>query len=511
MDLEQQLQSLDKKEKAYLLQLIEEKKKRDLCLMYALFPEQDVDISDSVTAYCRTKYPKHMSFFDIGHDSLVRVFRAGNRCGKSYAGALEAAFHLTGQYPDWWKGRRFDRPVKMWAASTTAIKTKEIIQYALLGSPDRPFERFIPEHLIDETTTKPGTPKALSDIYVRHVSGGLSVISLKDYMQERAAFEGQRVDVIWLDEEAPKDIFDECKARIMNTSGKKDSQNGILYLTFTPLQGLTPLISYLMTEAGSNKSVKVITAEWDDVPHLTEEAKQEMLQGMPPHIRDARMRGIPFLGTGQIYSIPLQDILVDNLKILPHWGCSYGLDEGHTATAACFVTLDPDTDVLYVYDEYMGRNQLASVNARAINLKGSMRGVVDTSAFRKSPTEGLEVIREYENEGLDLVGAMKSVEPGIQAVWERLATGRLKIFKTCYVHRAEYEVFHRDDRGDPVKNNIHMMDALRYVVYMIKMTKGSILTPFEFTKNNRILEQDYYEDPLAGLDIDRGKNKITGY
>lgn len=479
--------------------------------MYALFPNKDTKLSDSVTAFCRTKYKKHLEFFELGSNALVRVFRAGNRCGKSYCGAMEAAFHLTGQYPEWWRGRKFDRPVKMWAASTTAVKTKEIIQYAMLGSPDRPFERFLPEHLILETTTKPGTPKALSDVYIKHTSGATSVLSFKDYMQERQAFEGQRVDIIWLDEEAPKDIFDECKARIMSTSGNVDSQNGVMYLTFTPLQGLTPLISHLMTEAGHNKSIKLITAEWDDVPHLTEENKQEMLAGMPPHIRDARMRGIPFLGTGQIYSAPLQDILVDNIKILPHWGCAYGLDEGYTATAACWVALDPDTDTLYVYDEYMGRNQLASVNARAINLKGNMQGVVDTSAFRTSPTEAVEVITEYINEGLDLVKAVKSVDPGINAVWERLATGRLKIFKTCHVTRAEYDVYHRDDNGEPVRTNIHMMDALRYIIYMIKLTKGSILKPFEFTKTNRIIESDYYDDPLKGLIPDLGKNRITGY
>lgn len=511
MDLQKKLDSLDKKDKLYLLKLIEEQKKRELCLMYALFPEKDTMLSDSIVAYSKDKYPKHMQFFREGKNALIRVFRAGNRCGKSYAGADEMAFHLTGQYPADWEGRKFDRPIKAWAASTTAVKTKEIIQFALLGSPDRPYERFIPEHLIEETTTKPGTPKAIGDVYVKHVSGGLSVLSFKDYMQERAAFEGQRVDVIWLDEEAPKDIFDECKARIMNTSGKEGSKNGLLYLTFTPLQGLTPLISYLMAEAGKNPSIKMITAEWDDVPHLTEEAKQEMLSGMPPHIRDARMRGIPFLGTGQIYSVPLQDVLVDNIKILPHWGCAYGLDEGFTATAGCWIALDPDTDVMYVYDEYMGRNQLAMINARAVNIKGNMRGVVDTSAFRTSPTEAIEVITEYENEGLDLVKAIKSVEPGINSVWERLATGRLKICRHCYVTRAEYDIYHRNDQGEPVRTNIHMMDALRYVVHMIKLTNGSMLTPFEFTKNNRILEEDYYDDPYSGMLQDRSRNKITGY
>lgn len=501
---------LDFKERKYLETLIKEKEKRDLCLLYSLFPTKDRQLSDKVVAYGINKYKKHQNFFEIGNKVLVRVFRAGNRCGKSWAGAYELSCHLTGIYPEWWKGRRYDRPVKAWAASTTAIKTRDIIQFTLCGSPDSPHLRFIPEHLTLECTPKHGTPKAFNDVYVRHISGGISVVTFKDYKQERQAFEGTTIDVVWLDEEAPKDIFDESRARIMNPSGLADAPNGILFLTFTPLQGLTPLIQYLMQEAKSSSNTQVITAEWNDVPHLSEAAKEEMLQGMPPHIRDARMRGIPFLGTGQIFPVPLEDVLVDPFKIPPHWHVAYGLDEGLGCTAGVWGALDPDTDILYVYNEYVGRNQLAFTNARAVKERGMMPGAIDNSAMRTSPTDGIQIIQAYYDEGLELVLADKSVESGIQKIWERLNTGRLKLFKTCVFTRAEYEIYHRDADGQPVRHNIHLMDALRYLVN----TGIDIAIPYLSTMNGEIPYQNLKESQdnfLRNSTSTTGRNPITGY
>lgn len=51
----------------------------------------------------RELYPKQLEFFRAGRDHRERAFIAGNRCGKSEAGAYETALHLTGRYPHWWE------------------------------------------------------------------------------------------------------------------------------------------------------------------------------------------------------------------------------------------------------------------------------------------------------------------------------------------------------------------------------------------------------------------------
>ena len=60
---------------------------------------------------------------------------AGNQLGKTYSGAAEGAFHLTGRYPSWWVGRRWNRPVRAWAASETWDVTRDGVQRLLIGEP----------------------------------------------------------------------------------------------------------------------------------------------------------------------------------------------------------------------------------------------------------------------------------------------------------------------------------------------------------------------------------------
>src|SRR5262245_10705883 len=59
-------------------------------------------------------YPKQREFHAAGATSRERLLMAGNQLGKTLAGGFEAAMHATGRYPDWWQGKRFDRPVNAW-------------------------------------------------------------------------------------------------------------------------------------------------------------------------------------------------------------------------------------------------------------------------------------------------------------------------------------------------------------------------------------------------------------
>jgi hypothetical protein len=56
------------------------------------------------------------------------------------------------------------------------------------------------------------------------------------------------------------------------------------------------------------------------------------------------------------------------------------------------------------------------------------------------------------------------VEAGLYEVWQRLSTGRLKIFNNLSSLRTEYRMYRRDDDGKIVKKNDHLMDAMRYLV-----------------------------------------------
>lgn len=191
----------------------------------------------------RELYAKHLEFFEAGASYRERCFMAANRIGKTEgAGGYETTLHLTGLYPDWWEGRRFDEPVSWWAAGKTNETTRDIIQSKLLGPKEARGTGLIPGKLILGTTPKTGIPDAVDTIKVKHVSGGISTCGLKSYKQGRDGFEGTEKHGIWLDEEPPLDIYGECLIRTATT-------NGIVYITFTPLEGMSETVmSFLPKE-----------------------------------------------------------------------------------------------------------------------------------------------------------------------------------------------------------------------------------------------------------------------
>lgn len=235
-------ESLTTSQKLELLALLEEKARRaSRRKLFTMFPADG--------EHRRELYARHLEFFRAGAKYRERCFMAANRVGKSESGAFESTLHLTGRYPDWWEGRRFDKPVRLWAAGKTNETTRDIIQDKLLGSVAFAGGRktfsgtgMIPGDDIGGVTWKQGVADLADTIKVRHVSGGWSTLGLKSYQQGRGSFEGTAQHIIWLDEEPPVDVYGECLIRTATT-------RGLVFLTFTPLEGLSDTVmSFLPTE-----------------------------------------------------------------------------------------------------------------------------------------------------------------------------------------------------------------------------------------------------------------------
>lgn len=204
-------------------------------------------------------------------------------------------------------------------------------------------------------------------------------------------------------------------------------------------------------------------AGWDDVPHLTEQAKRELLESTPPHLRDARSKGLPSLGSGAIYPIARSEIEVPFFAIPAWWPRAYAMDVGWNRTAALWCAWDPDTWVAYLYAEhYRGRAE-PPIHAEAIKARGHwVHGVGDAAAT--SQADGEQMLQTYRDLGLHLTLANKSVEAGIYAVWIALSTGRLKVMQHLNSWFAEYMIYRRDENGKIIKADDHLMDCTRYLM-----------------------------------------------
>ena len=128
---------------------------------------------------------------------------AGNQLGKTLAGGFEAAMHATGFYPDWWCGRRFDRPVIGWACGVTGEVVRDTVQRVLVGRSGEHGTGAIPKDALRDLVAARGTPDLLDTIKIDHVSGGQSLIGLKTYASGREKFQGETLDFVWFDEEPP--------------------------------------------------------------------------------------------------------------------------------------------------------------------------------------------------------------------------------------------------------------------------------------------------------------------
>lgn len=410
----------------------------------------------------RELYTKHLEFFRVGAHIKQRLALCANRIGKTEGmGGFEVACHLTGVYPDWWEGRRFDRPIVAWAAGETAKDVRDSIQLKMCGPMHDLGTGLILGDCIGKSTPKSGVPDAIDTLYVKHVpSGKWSTLTFKSYDQGRESFQAADVDVLWLDEEPPLSIYTEAVTRTMTTLG-------LVILTFTPLLGMSETVLQFLPggtiEERREETRAVIMATWDDAPHLTAEMKRDMLATYPPFQRDARSKGIPQLGSGAIYPVPESEILVDPFDIPAHWPRVYGLDVGWNRTAALWLANDRDTQTVYAYAEYYRGQAEPSVHASAIRARGDwIPGVIDPAARGRSQVDGRQLISDYRDLGLTLYEADNAVEAGIFAVYERLSCSRLKVFRTCSNYLAEYRLYRRDDKGRIVKASDHLLDAKRY-------------------------------------------------
>lgn len=423
--------------------------------------------------------PKHKAFFDAGKDYDQRLFMAANRVGKSVSGALESAYHATGLYPEWWTGRRFEGPTSGWAIGSTAQATRDTVQRELIGPPGAWGTGILPSDTIGNMFAKQGTPQAIDFMQVRHVSGGWSEIGFKNYEQPIEAFYGTAKHWIWGDEIIPINIYNECLVRTVTT-------NGIIYVTFTPLTGLTPLVVKFCEDADYLAGAKriiglptdddeedenddgliekgykaIIQAGWDDAPWLDKKQTDKILDSSEPHLRETRRTGVPSMGSGAVYPVTLDQFMVPPFEIPRHFKKLYALDVGWNRTAALWLALDPNTDTIYIYDEHYIGEQPPAVHASAILSRGNwIPGVIDPASKGRSQGDGSQLLQSYKDLGLKLTKANNDVEGGVQAVWQRLSSGKIRVFNSLHNLAKEYVLYRRDEKGRIIKDRDHLMDC----------------------------------------------------
>lgn len=473
-------------QKKKLKKLLQELETRANSKLFKLFPDEG--------PLRRELYVKHLEFFKAGAIVRSRLFMAGNRVGKTITGCTEDVYHLTGLYPDWWEGKVFNDPIRAWVAGKTNETTRDIIQLELLGNVI--FEKgrktfdgtgLIPKHLIGKVTWRQGVQDLADTILVRHANGEWSKLGLKSYQQGRGSFEGTAQHLIHLDEEPPQDVYTECLTRTATT-------DGIVLITFTPLEGLTSIILDFMEKARNGTTI-MVQAGWDDAPHLSEKTKRELLAEYPIHEHDARSKGVPISGSGSIYPVPDEQLLIAPFTIPKHWPRITGMDFGWDhPTAAVNLAWDRDTDTIYCVAEYGESRKTPVEHTPHIRELCAFAPVAWPHDGVNTEKGGGEPIKDqYVDEKLNmlhekatLLDGSNSVEASISLILQYMQKGQFKIFNTCTRLMNEKRIYHRKN-GKIMKMNDDFIDAMRYAVMMLRFAiTEPVLKPKQDRRSSKL-------------------------
>lgn len=395
---------------------------------------------------------------------------AGNQLGKTYSAAAEVTYHLTGLYPEWWNGYRFDRPTNWLAGSESGELTKKGVQRLLFGRDIKGGlgEGQLPAKSILDTSPARGVPELIDSAKIQHVSGGISTIALKSYEQGRGKWQADTVDGVWFDEEPPLDIYTEGLTRT-------NVAMGLIILTETPLLGMSDTVMRFMGEDKvPNTHLTVMTI--DDAEHYTEEQKKAIIASYPAHEREARISGIPMLGSGKIFPIPEEALKIAPFEIPKFWPQIGGMDFGWDHPfAAVKLAWDRDSDTVYIVKTYRMREQTPVIHSAAIKPWGDwLPWAWPHDGLQHDKGSGEELKNQYSAQGLNMlperatfIDGGNGVEAGLMEMLERMKTTRFKVFSTETEWFEEFRMYHRKD-GKIVKERDDLMSATRYAIMMLR-------------------------------------------
>lgn len=475
-------------------------------MLEAMNPEQLQELFSVIKPYLdyqkfnRIEFTKPFDyqnqFFEAGKTFNHRYLSAANRIGKTYGGAMEMSYHLTGRYPEGWKGRVIKGSGRVYwciglnLTMVTDIQQKELLGTSNIGLIEEIGTGAIPRECIEfkQGLEKDG-PRCIK-IRIKHKDGGLNELSFFGSTDPDVLM-GRKVAGVWMDEESPysNQIYNQCIARIAN--GVEPGIDGFIMITATPEQGETPL--YLRFAADKTGLLYIQRVTWWDSPLFNTEQINSLLAALDEHERDLRSKGLPAVGRGAVFKVSDDEIKARDVFPLPHWQVIAAIDWGNvkdpTVIAICLH--DTDNDIFYLYDLYYfdeSEEARTPANVARILNDSPYRGVPvlvpHDSGLNSNANEsngkllqrlGVNVVGVAMNPPETMLRMVKlgthttnrfSVETGLSEMRFLMSQGQLKICDNCdqwFREKHSYSYTFNDKTREQGRAGAdHCIDASRY-------------------------------------------------
>lgn len=217
----------------------------------------------------------------------------------------------------------------------------------------------------------------------------------------------------------------------------------------------------------------------EDALHYSEEQRAAIIASYPPHEREARVKGIPALGSGRVFPIVEESITCDPIPIERHWHQIIGVDFGWDHPfAASRLAWDKDSDIIYLTQTYREKEVSSAIHAAALRPWGTWIPIAwPHDGYQHDKGSGDQLAAQYREHGLNMLPEHATheeggfgVEAGVMDMLERMQTGRFKVFRGLEDWFGEFRLYHRE-KGRIVKERDDLISSTRYAVMMMRFAE----------------------------------------
>lgn len=199
------------------------------------------------------------------------VLAGPNQGGKTYAGAKEAIWELTGLHP-FREGS--EEPTHGWVICYSQKQSLSV---------QKTLYNLIPRHLVVGLDYNDSRGFLNRTLYIRHKSGGVSKLEIKTAGQDTLGLASATLDFIWVDEPPPQEIWSELMARLLVKGGR-------LWVTMTPIGRPVEWLKELC-DSGDLDYVR-FSLDVDACPHLSQTQINDIVGRYLESERDQRAHGL---------------------------------------------------------------------------------------------------------------------------------------------------------------------------------------------------------------------------
>lgn len=321
-----------------------------------------------------------------------RLYIGGNRSGKTVAGVIEDIRYLKGEHP---YRDTPDAPVR---GRVVGVDFASGIDKILLPQ----FQQWVPKSLLINGSWDDSYSKERRLLTLENGS----FAEFMSYDQDLQKFAGTSRHFVHFDEEPPESVYDECRARLVDT-------NGEWWMTLTPVEGMEYIYEqvYLPGKEG-HPSFGVIEVEMSENPHLDPAAIEEYLSTLTPEQRAIREKG-QFIQVGgavfKDFNQLTHTIPPENFKLTNKHRVYVSVDYGwRDPTAMMWHAVAPNGQITTFAEHYKTHMTIAE-HAQVFHRMNRELGVEpylvvgDPALAQTSGVKGTSYQQEFNLHGMNIV------------------------------------------------------------------------------------------------------------